>query len=302
MNLINKIIIYIFLTALVFYPPVLYGKEAGFPVEITDGAGRRVVIKKTPERIISLSPGTTELLFYLGLSEKVVAVTTSCNYPPQALFKDKIGDINPNIEILMSYDPDLIVAERGLSDELVYQCDALGLPIVFLNSKDMRGIFSSITVLGKATGETEIAEELKVSLEGEIEKLKEKISEENERPRVFVEIWCEPLMTVGGKSFINELVELAGGVNIAGELDNNNVTITGEWVLEKDPEVIIVTTPGYKKKVLERPGWQDISAVKESRVYEIDPDIFVRPTPRVIIGIRKISSWFYPDLDIVSSD
>ncbi len=299
---INKtIIIYLSLIFLFIAGGTLHGQDNKFPMEITDKTGRKIILEKKPERIISLSPGITELIFYLGLSEKLVAVTSSCDYPPEALEIPRTGDVNLNMERLMEFQPDLIVTEKSISSELVYQCDALGLPVIFLDAGNIEEIFDSILLLGKATGEVEVSRQLVNSSEEEIEKIRARVNEiSTGKPvRVFVEIWSEPLMTAGKKSFINDIISIAGGENIAGEIDKNYFSVSSEWVLEKNPEVIIVTTTGDKEKVLSRSAWQNISAIENKRVYEIDPDIFVRPTPRVIIGVREVFFRLYPDLELI---
>jgi iron complex transport system substrate-binding protein len=258
-------------------------------VTLTDSSGRKITVKSQPHRIVSLSPSITELLFYLGLSEKVVAVAGHCDYPPDALKKPKIGDVNLNIEKLLEFHPDLIVADNGLSDNLISRSDSMGATVLFLDSKDVDGIFNSIVLLGKATGENEVSHQLVNSLKEQVKDIREKFPPK--KTKVFVEIWPDPLMTVGAKSFINDIITLAGGINIAGYMEKNDIQISSEWVVEKDPQVIIVSTPGTRDRVIFRTGWQEISAIREKHVYEIDPDIFVRPTPRIIMAIRQIALW-----------
>lgn len=283
----NKIILIVSIL-FIFSVTLSSGKDI-FPVILTDSSGRKITVKSQPQRIVSLSPSITELLFYLGLSEKVVAVAGHCDYPPDALKKPKIGDVNLNVEKLLEFHPDLIVGDSGLSDNLISRSDSLGTNVLFLDSKDMGGIFNSIILLGKATGEIKVSHQLVNSLKEQIEYIREKVP--RKKTKVFVEIWPEPLMTVGAKSFINDIITLAGGINIAGYMERNDIQISSEWVLEKDPQVIIVSTPGTRDRVMSRTAWQHISAIREKHVYEIDPDIFVRPTPRIIIAIRQISLW-----------
>jgi len=283
-----KKIILIVSILFIFSVTLCPGKDL-FPVTVTDSSNRKITVQSQPRRIVSLSPSITELLFYLGLSEKVVAVAGHCDYPPCALKKPKVGDVNLNMEKLIEFHPDLIVADNGLSDNLLSCSDSLGANVLFLDSTDMDGIFNSIILLGKATGETKLSNQLVVSLKEQIENIRKKVP--RKKIKVFVEIWPEPLMTVGAKSFINDIVALAGGINIAGDMEKNDIQISSEWVVEKDPQVIIVSTPGTRDRVMSRTAWQQISAIREKHVYEIDPDIFVRPTPRIIMAIRQISLW-----------
>lgn len=283
-----KKFLFILCTLFICFITLSSGKDL-FPVTVTDSSGRKITVTSKPQRIVSLSPSITELLFYLGLSEKVIAVAGHCDYPPDALKKPKAGDVNLNIEKLIEFHPDLIVADNGLSDNLLSCPDSLGANILFLDSTDMGGIFNSIILLGKVTGETGVSHQLVNSLKQEIEGLRKK--NPRKKIKVFVEIWPDPLMTVGSKSFINDIITLAGGINIAGDMEKNDIQISSEWVVEKDPHVIIVSTPGTRDRVMSRTAWQQISAIREKHVYEIDPDIFVRPTPRIIIAIRQIALW-----------
>ncbi len=275
-------------TLFIFSMTLLSGKDL-FPVTVTDSSCRKITVTSQPQRIVSLSPSITELLFYLGLSEKVVAVAGHCDYPHDALKKPTVGDVNLNIEKLIEFHPDLIVADNGLSDNLLSCSNSLGANVLFLDSTDMDGVFNSIILLGKVTGETGVSHQLVNSLKQEIEGMRKKIP--RKKIKVFVEIWPEPLMTVGAKSFINDIITLAGGINIAGDMEKNDIQISSEWVVEKDPHVIIVSTPGTRERVMSRTAWQKISAIRGKHVYEIDPDIFVRPTPRIIMAIRQIALW-----------
>ncbi|HPZ06994.1 MAG TPA: cobalamin-binding protein [Candidatus Eremiobacteraeota bacterium] len=291
----KKVILYYLLLFFTLSFGVIRTKDT-FPLELTDAYGRKIILKSLPQRIISLSPSSTEMIFYLGLSEKLLAVNSQCDFPPEALKKQKIGDVNLNIEKLVELHPDLIVTEKGLFDNLIYQFDSLGLPVLFLDAGNMEGICNSILLLGKATGEIKVSHQLVNSIKERIEEIKI-ILPNTRKIRVFVEIWPDPVMTVGKKNFINDIISLAGGVNIADDIESNNIQINSEWVLKRDPEVIILTTPGTKARVYKRPAWQEITALKSGRVYEIDPDIMVRPTPRVLIGIKQIAHWLYPGLE-----
>ncbi|GAH68697.1 unnamed protein product, partial [marine sediment metagenome] len=169
-----------------------------FPLTVADGLSREVTILKQPERIISMAPANTEILFALGLGEKVVGITNVCNYPSQTEEKEKIGDYdNPNLEKIIELEPDLILASHGNPIELINQLEELSYAIIYLNPKDIDHIISSITTVGKITGNDKEAAKLTKEMEERIEAVLAETSSliENTRPRVLYVVWYKPLWT-----------------------------------------------------------------------------------------------------------
>lgn len=268
-------------------------------VSITDDLSRQVSLTGEAKRIISLAPSNTEILFALGLEDKVVAVTDFCDYPKEALAKDKIGSFSePNLEKIIELDPDLILA-TGMHKKFIEKFDELGLKVFLLDSKSISDIFSAIERVGKLTGSSERAGEVTLAMneklaavDGELVKLSEE-----EKPLVYYEIWNDPLMTVGPSGLIGEAIERAGGTNIGKELTGEYPKISLEVLVEKDPRIIIAPkgSMGDPKSISERKGWGNITAVKEERVFVVDEDVMVRFGPRIVDGIYEMAKLIHPD-------
>jgi len=251
-------------------------------ITITDDLGREVTIEKIPQRIISLSPSNTEILFALGLGDKVVGVTDVCNYPPEAKEKEKIGGYsNPSLEKIIDLKPDLILAAFGNPGKLIEQLENLNLIVVGLNPKTIEDIFGSIELVGKITDEEKKASELVKNLRERVERVtfitKNLTSEQ--KPGVLYVVWYKPLWTAGSGTFIDELIQKAGGVNIAGDL-SGWPKISLETVIEKDPRIIIVgesaDQPGLLKTVKDESVLAETDAFKNNQIYAIDTDIVSR--------------------------
>jgi len=274
-------------------------------ITITDDLGREVTIEKIPQRIISLSPSNTEILFALGLGDRVVGVTNVCNYPPEAKEKEKIGDYsNPSLEKIIDLKPDLILAAFGNPGKLIEQLENLNLIVVGLNPKTIEDIFGSIELVGKITDEEKKALELVENLRERTEKVlakTEKLTRE-QRPRVLYVVWYKPLWTAGSETFIDELIRKAGGVNIAGNL-SGWPKMSLEAVIEKNPEIIIVGeghSGGLIETVKAESTLSETDAFKNNKIFTIDADIVSRTGPRIIDALEEMAKIIHPELFKVS--
>jgi len=275
-----------------------------FPLTITDSLGRDVVISKQPETIISLAPSNTEILFALGLGDRVIAVSEYCNYPPEAQDRTKIGGFSTvNIEKAVDLKPDLVLATCGVQEAIVEELERLGLTVIALDAKNIEDVIKNIRLVGKATGQLEIAEELARRLEQRIKAVTDKTRDlpDNQKPKVFYEIWNDPLMTVGPGTFIHHLIHLAGGVNIALDSKTEYPVYNLELLIERNPEVIIISlghgsSTTSVEGVKSRKRWQIIDAVKNNRVYNINADIIARTGPRIADALEEIAGYIHPEL------
>ncbi|MGE5587210.1 MAG: ABC transporter substrate-binding protein [Clostridia bacterium] len=278
---------------------VLQGAAAsvGKAVTVIDDLGRRVTLSHEPERIISIAPSNTEILFALGLGDRIVGVTDSCDYPADAKTKPKVGAVQLDYEKIVATCPDLVVAVGSLQRQAIAKLSELGVTVLAVDPKSVDGVLHAITLIGKATGVEGRASEVVKGLSARMERLAQKLSglAPSERPRVFVEIWNEPLMTAGPGTFVDELVSAAGGRNIAHDARAEWPEFSEEAVIERDPEVVVLTNFN-KVEALARPAWQRISAYKTGRVYEVNPDLLVRPGPRLVDGLETLAAIFHPDL------
>jgi iron complex transport system substrate-binding protein len=270
-------------------------------VIFTDAVGRQVKIPKPVKRIISMAPNVTEMLFFLGLDNEIVGVTDFCNYPDLAKSKTKIGGYyNPNIEVILSLSPDLIVATPdGYSKERIARLEQSGIAIFLVNPLKIDDVLDSILLLGKITGKEEKANQEVVNMRLRITKIKNDVKRipENKRLKVFYEIGKDPLITVGPDNFVNDLIETAGGINIANDAPNPWPMYSVESVIMKNPDIILTAPPtmvsSEKAQETKWDKYKTISAVKNEMIYPVDPDILLRSGPRVVEGLELLYALFY---------
>ncbi len=199
---------------------MLKPQKYSFPLTITDMVGREVHLPREPERIVSMAPSVTETLFALNLKDKIVGVTEYCNYPEKVNELKRKGEIeviggftNPSIEKIIELEPDLVIAVN-LQERIAMQLESLGLTVLTVKSESLRDIYTAISLIGKATGKQENAAELNRKLQTQIKSTWEKIRDIEEKAKVLHIAWLEPLYVAGGKSYVNDLISMAGGINV----------------------------------------------------------------------------------------
>ena len=254
--------------------------------------------KKTPERIISTAPSNTEILFALGLGDKVVGVTTYCNYPPEAPEKEKIGGFSTvDIEKIISLNPDMVLASSITGDENIKKLEDKGITVLIVEPKNIDEILKAIELIGNVTGKENEAKSLTENMLKRINKVKENSKNLKEKPKVMYVVWHEPLMSAGKNTFANDIIEIAGGENIYSDMEIQYPTISLESVIDRNPDIIIASvghgdagnlTYNY---VMNEPRLKDVNAVKNKRVYEIDADIMNRPGPRISDALEQFAVW-----------
>lgn len=264
-----------------------------YPLTMKDDLGRSVTLNARPQRIISLTPSVTEMLFALGAGPRVVGVTNYCNYPAEAQAVARIGDVNLNYERILELKPDLIIGVGSMQSEDINKLVSLGLKVFVIEAVKIVDVPRQMRVLGRVLGNPETGEQLAASFENRVADIKKKVSQQKMRPRVFIEIWNEPLMTAGPNTFMDELIVTAGGINIAGDSPNPWPQFSMETVIQRDPEVIILTCYN-KEEVMNRKAWAGISAIKTGRVHEINPDIYSRPGPRLVDALVEMYNLLHP--------
>ncbi|MFC2070177.1 ABC transporter substrate-binding protein [Chloroflexota bacterium] len=277
-------------------------EESQSPIEITDQLGRTVTLEKAPERIVSLAPSNTEILYALGLGDKVVGVTKSCDYPTEVTEKPIIGGFSsPNLEEIVALSPDLVIAASRHEEEIIPQLEEKGITVLGLNPKTFDSILSAITLIGDVTGNNEEASQLVADMESRIKAVTDKVSDltEDEKPRVFYLTWHDPLKTSGATSLNNELIEKAGGKNIF--IDVTGVqTIDLEMLVARDPQVMIAGTgmgTGEENTLLylqEESRLDNTEASKNGSIYGINIDITGRGGPRIVEGLEHFAKCIHP--------
>ncbi len=274
------------------------------PLTITDHFERVVTIENTsPQRIVSLAPSNTEILFALGLGDRIVGVTDYCNYPPEAATKPSVGDYTePNIEVIISMEPDLVLATVEHETEMA-QLESHGITVVGLNPTTIDEVLASITLVGQITGQETEAASLVDEMQARIKTITDKTStlSEAEKTRVFYIIWHDPMWTAGAGSFANALIEMAGGVNIARDL-SGYADISMEAVLAGNPQVIIagVSMGTGQDLPLEymktEPRLEVVDARENGRIYSVNMDLVGRPGPRIVEALEEFFQLIHPEL------
>ena len=279
-------------------------ERAKFPIEITDQAGRVVKFDKVPERILSIAPSNTEILFALGLGDQVVAVTDYCDYPAEAKEKTSLGSyITPSMEDIVAISPDLILATSVHEEEVISALEKIGMTVLALDPKTMDEVMESIALVGQVTGRQEEAAQVVSGMRARVKAVTDKTNNlaDTERPRVFYAVWYEPLMSAGAETFQDDLIGIAGGNNVAGNL-TGWITIGLETVVEADPEVMIagvnfINIGDLNYQFIEtEPRLRDTQARLNNRVFEVDSDLVSRTGPRIVDGLEKLAQFIHPEL------
>jgi iron complex transport system substrate-binding protein len=272
---------------------------------ITDYKNKVITLKNNhPQRIVSLAPSNTEILFALGLGDRIVGVTDYCNYPPEAKSKQSVGSYDtPNIETIVSLEPDLIVADIAQADNIYKDLEDKGLTVVAIIPGNVQAVLESITLIGKITGQDEEATALVSNLQKRIDVIAEKTSKLTaaEKPRVFYIIWHDPIWTTGNGTFEDSLIAMAGGVNIAHNL-NSYVDMSLETLIDANPQVMIAgvgmgTGGDLTLQFLQNePRLANTDARINNRIYSANMDIVARPGPRIVDALEEFFRLIHPEL------
>ena len=263
---------------------------------VVDDLGRLVAINGTPERIISLAPSNTEILFALGLGDKVVGVTMYCDYPPEAQDKEKVGDYyGPDIEKIIALEPDLILATDFHRFDLIPALEDQGFTVFAVAPQTLDDVLESIQKIGQITGKEAEALELVNGMTGKVEEIEEQTKELEERPRVFYMTWHDPMWTVGRNTWIDDLINTAGGVNIFSQYFESGAMVEIEWVILLNPEIIVTSEWSYDW-ALNATELASTNASQTGRIYTFDDDLAQRPGPRLVKGLEWFAHFIHPEI------
>lgn len=277
---------------------------------VVDDLGREVIIDKPPERIASMAPSATEILFALGVGDKVVGVTDACDYPPEAEEIEKVGGaFGYDVEKIVELNPDLVVMDRYLDlyppGDWLSKLEEVGLKTVVLYAKSFDDVFHDIKLVGNATLSQENATELVDSLEQRVKAVTDKVKDltEDERPRVFATGYYDgesDPWTSGYGTFGDDIIKKAGGINVAG-IKSGYFQMDLEAVIWANPEIVIVIedykwpTPTYDA-LLRDNRLSIINAMENDAVYKVDANLMSRPGPRLVDGLEETAEILHPEL------
>ena len=274
-------------------------------ITVIDDFGYKTTIHAIPQRIISLAPSNTEILFALGLDDKIVGVTDYCNYPAEAEKINKVGGYSTvNTEKVIAASPDLIIASFGNTEEAATQLRGMGFAVIALNPETFHDVIEDIRIVGRATGTETRANEVADSMQEQINAITEKSAEVKNRPSVAHIVWYDPIWVSGNHTFQNEMFEMAGGENAFPDIEGWAI-VSLEKFITKDPDILIVNTGsgmGESGKdiiydhIMNEARFQNLEAVKNKRVYLVDSDIIDRGGPRLIDALEITASCIHPEI------
>ena len=289
----------------------IYGLTAlalitGQPVPVAAGLAvdqleRRVAVPDDPQRVISLAPSITEIVFALEQGNRLKAVTRYSDYPHEATQLPRIGSyVRLDIERIVALNPDLCIATKdGNPKAIIDRLASLNIPVYVVDPHSLNTILETIREIGTILNADDRAITLTTSMRARIQRVKSRVAQVNHRPRVFFQIGVSPIVSVGTETFIHELIEIAGGKNLAeGPLAYPR--FSREQVLTLKPEVLIITSMA-RQAVFEQikaqwRRWPNIPAVRDDRIHLVDSDLFDRPSPRLVNGLELLIRLIHPQL------
>jgi iron complex transport system substrate-binding protein len=271
----------------------------GDSILLVDDYGRTIKLDSLPERIVSTAPTPTEMLFAVGAGDLVVGVDSYSDYPAEVANITKVGDYTLSTEVIVSLQPDLIVSSDLVPISQLELLEDLGIPFVILATRTLDDVLKDLRLVGILTGHVDEANELADELENRIEAVTSKTQTVDlVKPRVYLEYY--PFWTYGPGSFGDDLIALAGGINIAENTSSEYPMLTSEFVIAQDPEIIVYTV-GYMTtttadEISSRPGWDVITAVSEGNIHSMDDNLLSRYGPRIVDGLEELAALLHPDL------
>jgi iron complex transport system substrate-binding protein len=275
--------------------------ETGEPRLVQDQADRTVSVPDNPRRIVSLAPSITEIIFALGESERLKGVTQHCDFPAEAQSLPKVGSyVHPDLEKIVALKPDLCIAVRdGNPEKIATELEKLSIPVYVVDPRNLGTAVDTVLEIGQILNAGEKAQHLAKEMRTRIERVKERVAGIKARPRVFFLIGNAPIVSAGNDTVIHELINTAGGQNLA-EGPVSYPLFSVEQVLALQPEVIIITSMTKQSNIeqvsSEWKKYEGLPAVRNHRVFIVDADLFDRVTPRLVTGLETLAAIIHPEL------
>ncbi len=283
------------LAAFVLAPPTSLAQSK--MRSVVDETGRRIEVPARIERIVSLAPNLTEILYALGLEDRLVGVTTHCDYPPAAQEKPKVGDVvNPSLEKILELRPDLVLATTaGNRRVTVEQLERMDVPVYGINPHSVLDIFDSIRHVAELAGVPGRGEALVARLQARLARVEVPAQS---RPRVLFVVWLEPLVTSGSDTFLNDVLRHAGAESVTSDLGQSWPRLSVEEVIERDPDYLILphTRPlqASLARIARKDPWRRLRAVRQNHIVWLDEAV-LRPGPRIVEAIEELARALHPE-------
>jgi iron complex transport system substrate-binding protein len=292
-------VVLVFVLFMVIFPTPIWPAFAG---HFKDSLDREVYVKAPPQRIVPLAPSITEILYHLGLEDRVAGVTQYSSFPPEAAKKPKVGTyIDLNVEKIMSLAPDLVIGTvDGNQPAVVRLLEEAGVSVFLVNPRHVKKVIETIAMIGRVCGVASAGDGAANRLKERMDHVLAKVTA-RDRPLVFLQINIKPIMTVNRNTFHHDLIHLAGGMNMTADEPITYPRLSLEEVIRRKPEVILVSSMErggrFEKARQDWMTWTSIPAVQKGRVHLIDSDLIDRPSPRIIQGLEDMARLLHPEVD-----
>lgn len=267
--------------------------------EVTDEAGRRVRVPVRPERIVTLAPNLTEIVYAVGAGNRLVGNTTYCDYPAEAKQVAKVGDtLQPNIERIIALRPQLVlVSTASQLEAFTKQLNEQGIAVYVTDPRSLDDVFRSIKSIGELMGETERSEKLVADLRARAAAIEEAVKI-SKPVRVFYQVSATPLYTIGREAFLTDLIRRAGGQSVTADVPGAFPRYSDEAALATQPEAIIIPVDSTMEQSNARPAasLQKSPAVVSNRIFAINGDLLSRPGPRLVEGLEQMARVLHPEV------
>jgi iron complex transport system substrate-binding protein len=270
---------------------------------VSDQLGRKVLIPENPQRIISLAPNITEIIFALNCENRLKGVTLHCDFPIEAKLLPKVGSyVGLDLEKIVSLKPDLCIAIKdGNPKHVIDRIESFGIPVYAVDPRNLESVMETILAIGNILGAGERADILVQKMRSRIMHVKDLVAGTSNRPKVFFQIGTAPIVSVGTQTYIHELIMLSGGINITAG-DTPYPRFSREQLIALSPEVVIITSMErsdvFDQVLAEWNKWPLIPAVQDKRIYNANSDLFDRPSPRLVDGLEALVKLIHPRLSM----
>lgn len=294
----KKMILFIGISIILFSASLVSAETRS----MKDQTGRIVNVPVSPKRVVSLAPSITEIVYDLKCGDLLKGATMYSDFPKAAQLLPKVGSyVYLDLEKIVSLQPDLCIGIKdGNPKEIVMRLEALGIPVYAVNPRSIDSIQATVIEIGDLLQADETARQVTGDMKSRIDNIRQLAATAKHRPRVFFQIGISPIVSAGSDTFIHELIEIAGGINLAQPYTSYPRFSTEEVVVAA-PDIMIITSMA-REKVFDQikakwKQWPNIPAVKNNRIFLVDSDLFDRPTPRLIEGLETLLQLIHPELN-----
>ncbi|KGN02812.1 ABC transporter substrate-binding protein [Clostridium novyi A str. 4570] len=268
-----------------------------YPLKIKDSYNREVTIDKEPTRIVSIAPNITETIFALGKGDKLVGRTEYCDYPKEVSNITSIGSLTePNIEKIVELKPDVVIASTHFKKDVLTKLEKMNIKVVVLYGPEtFDGVYDTISKVAEVINAKSQADKLVLDMKNKVSSINDKVKDKN-KPKVYYVVSYGKMgdFTSGGDTFIGNMIEMAGGNNVASDVKGWKYSV--EKLVEKNPDIIICSKYfDAKKGIQQTPGYKDLKAVKDGKLIEIDNNLLDRQGPRVVDGLEALAKIIHPE-------